>query len=253
MDDEAFPFLHELTLDAPELGGPRRARVFLPVGADPDLPRPTLYLFDGQNVFTDDGSFSGGWFAARAVVKLLGLRRAIAPIVVGIDHGGERRLDELGPFRSGEHGGGTDALIEFMATKLIPAVTERCPTIAGPTGAVIGGSSMGGLAAMYAHFRAPELFGGALCMSPSFWFANAAIVDYVREAAKPSTSRVYIDCGVREGRGVMYPPALRMVETLRARGYDDQDLLWRPDARGTHSETSWRRRLPKALRFMFGT
>jgi hypothetical protein len=43
----------------------------------------------------------------------------------------------------------------------------------------------------------------------------------------------------------------RMAELLRARGYGNDRLLYRPDARGTHSEAHWRRRLPKALRFQF--
>jgi hypothetical protein len=28
---------------------------------------PTLYLFDGQNVFGDEGSFAGGWHTHAAV------------------------------------------------------------------------------------------------------------------------------------------------------------------------------------------
>ena len=41
------------------------------------------------------------------------------------------------------------------------------------------------------------------------------------------------------------------VEHLTARGWDSDRLMWRADARGTHSEAAWRRRLPKALRFMY--
>src|SRR3954468_23112097 len=42
-----------------------------------------------------------------------------------------------------------------------------------------------------------------------------------------------------------------MAEHLLERGYDSDSLMWRADARGTHSEASWRRRLPAALRFMY--
>lgn len=243
--------LHELVVDAPELGTPRRARVYVPAGADPSEPRPTLYLFDGQNVFGDEGSFCGGWQAHDAADKLVDGRRVVAPIVVGIDHGGVARIDELGPFDTGGQGGSTDRLLAFMTSRLIPTLAERFAIIPGPLGAVIGGSSMGGLAAMYAHHRYPDVFGGALCMSPSFWFADAAIIDFVAHAPRPPISRIYLDCGVREGSGRMLPPIAEVEALLRRRGYVDEQLMWRPDARGAHSERHWRRRLPKALRFMF--
>jgi len=43
----------------------------------------------------------------------------------------------------------------------------------------------------------------------------------------------------------------RMAQHLVARGYDADRLMWRADPKGTHSEADWRRRLPKALRFMY--
>lgn len=42
---------------------------------------------------------------------------------------------------------------------------------------------MGGLAALYAHFRRPDVLGAALCMSPSLRFAERRIFDFV--AAQP--------------------------------------------------------------------
>ena len=48
----------------------------------------------------------------------------------------------------------------------------------------------------------------------------------------------------------MYPIVEDMVEHLRARAYGQDRLMWRPDSKGTHSEVHWRRRLPKALRFI---
>ena len=51
---------------------------------------------------------------------------------------------------------------------------------------------MGGLAAMYAHFKHPAAFGSALCMSPSFWFAKKAIFRFV--AAATSIFSGVIDC-----------------------------------------------------------
>ena len=111
--------------------------------------------------------------------------------------------------------------------------------------------SMGGLAAMYAHHRHPDVFGGAICMSPSFWFAKGAILRFVEETPRPPISRVYLDCGAREGGGRMLPFVERMAKKLRGRGYPPEQLMMRADQRGAHNERHWRRRLPLALRFMF--
>lgn len=243
---------HDLgTFDIPGLAPGRRVRVYEPQGRIDDVPRPVLYLFDGQNVFDDEGSYSGGWYAHEAVDKLIPGTTFIAPIIVGIDHGGEERINELGPWKMGDKGGDTDELLTWMTDELMPIVHGEFPLIGGPLGAVVGGSSMGGLAALYAHFKRPDAFGGALCMSPAFWFARKRIVSFVRGRPTPQYSRVYIDCGVREGGGNMMPICQEVVELLEARGYPRKQLMYRPDPRGTHSERAWRRRLPKALKFMF--
>jgi predicted alpha/beta superfamily hydrolase len=243
---------HDLgTFDVPGLAPGRAVRVYEPVGRLAGMPRPVLYLFDGQNVFEDEGSYAGGWYAHEAVDKLLPGSTFIAPLVVGISHGGEARIDELGPWKSGGHGGLTDALLTWMTDALMPILHGRFELIGGPIGAVVGGSSLGGLAAMYAHFKRPDAFGGAICMSSAFWFANAQIVRFVKQTPKPGLSRVYVDCGVREGGGRMLPMCQELVESLEAKGYSSSQLLYRSDPRGTHSEKAWRRRLPKALRFMF--
>jgi enterochelin esterase-like enzyme len=228
----------------------RRVRVYVPRGRDARMPRPVLYLFDGQNVFGDEGSFAGGWHVHTAVDRLTVGDTFVAPIVVGIDHGGVARIDELGPFAMGQKGGRTDALLDWMVGSLVPMIRDRFPTMPGAVGGSIGGSSLGGLAALYAHHRNPEVFGGALCLSPSLWFAQRRIFGYVGGRPRPEISRVYLDCGAREGQG-MFGLARGMADLLAQRGYAPRQLMWRPDQRGAHRETHWRRRLPKALAFMF--
>jgi predicted alpha/beta superfamily hydrolase len=110
---------------------------------------------------------------------------------------------------------------------------------------------MGGLAALYAHFRKPRAFGGALVMSPSFWVHGGEILRWVRAQPTPALSRIYLDCGEREGRGTLLPQVAAMAAHLATRGYDPDHLLFRADPRGAHSEASWRRRLPRALRFFY--
>ena len=110
---------------------------------------------------------------------------------------------------------------------------------------------MGGLCSLWSHFHYPQAFGGALVMSPSFWVADRAIFADIRKQPTPEPSRIYLDAGARDDRGRLIPVVAAMAALLAGRGYDDDRLMWRPDARGSHNESSWRRRLPKALRFLY--
>jgi enterochelin esterase-like enzyme len=229
---------------------PRLVRVYLPSTFTPEMPRFALYLFDGQNVFDDMPSFAGGWHVHAAIEKLARSKRP-APIVVGIDHGGSARLDELSPFATAAGASGLDQLLDWIAGSLMPRLAAELPLVGGPVGAVVGGSSMGGLAALYAHFRQPRSFGGALVMSPSLWVADGEIQRWVAAQPAPEVSRIYLDCGVREGRGSLLPQVATMAAHLANRGYDGDRLMFRADPRGAHSEASWRRRMPQALRFFY--
>ena len=215
------------------------------------MSRPVLFLFDGQNVLDDAGSFAGGWHAHRAVDRYA-VRRANPPIIVAIDHGHEARIDELTPFSDGRRGGKADAFIGWIAGTLMPRVRAELGVSTDPKHTIIGGSSLGGLAALYAHYRFPAVFGGALSMSPSLWFGRQQVFDFVAQQGVPWTSKVYLDAGVREARGSMLAVARQMAQHLEARGYGRDRLKFKAEQRGGHDEASWRRRLPGAIRFLYG-
>jgi enterochelin esterase-like enzyme len=229
---------------------PRPIRVYLPRGYDPAEPHFGLYMFDGQNVFDDAPSFSGGWYLHEAVEGLAKARRP-APVVIGIEHGGPGRNLELSPFPFESDPGQIAILLDWVTNHLMPALTAELNLVPPPLGAVVGGSSMGGLAALWSHFHYPQSFGGALVMSPSLWVANQAIFVDIAAQPNPPVSRIYLDAGAREDKGKVVDAVKRMAEHLVERDYDSDRLMWRADAKGTHSEAAWRRRLPKALRFMY--
>jgi predicted alpha/beta superfamily hydrolase len=238
------------SFNIPGLPPERTVTAYIPSDHVRDHSRGAIYLFDGQNVFDDTYSFAGGWFAHDAIDSL-GRRGKNVPIIVGIPHGGASRIDELSPWKTRMGGGKLGEFLGWMKETLLPKVQEQFKLRHGALGSVVGGSSLGGLAALYAHFHSPEVFGGALCMSPSLWLANRAIFRYVEGRDVPTISRVYLDCGGQEAGGKMLPLAERMVHDLERRGYTPSQLMWRPDQNAGHNERAWRRRLPKAFRFMF--
>jgi hypothetical protein len=92
-------------------------------------------------------------------------------------------------------------------------------------------------------------------MLPSLFFQRRAIFDFVAKEPNPYRSRVWLDAGAREAGGRLVPLAQTMGESLKRRGWRDGGDLRvtiQVDPKGKHDEASWRRRLPKALRFVLG-
>lgn len=240
--------------EVPGLKGTRRLTLYLPPGYDTSSDRyPVAYMFDGQNLFTDEGSFSGGWHLHTALNARASQGKQV-PIVVGIHHGGPSRAEELVPWpiEPNKKAQG-DALLNWVTGRLAEMVDEDLRILKGPEHTMVGGSSLGGLLALYAFFRHNDFFGKALCMSPSLWVHEGEIFRYVSKAPVAGNPRLYLDCGAREARGIVIEHARWMADLLARKGFvPDYHFLWRPDARGSHNERNWRRRLPKALRYLYG-
>jgi enterochelin esterase-like enzyme len=215
---------------------------YVPAVVQPDVAHPLLMMFDGQNIFGDQGSYAGGWHAHDAV-DAMAAKTLCPPIIVGIHNGGASRIGEMGR--------GLRWFLDAVVSDVLVPILRRFH-IAEADRRVIGGSSLGGLAALQMIFDHPGAFQGALAMSPSLWFGRRHLLRAVEDGAArvgPQTT-IYLDAGGRESRG-MFNDAAHLARLLGAEGMGSDRLMWRPDARGTHHERHWRRRLPKALRFLF--
>jgi predicted alpha/beta superfamily hydrolase len=236
----------------PGLAGLHPLTIYLPPGYERDVRRyPVAYMFDGQNIYGDAGSYSGGWHLHEALDARAAKGKQV-PIVVGIHHGGPSRIQELTPWsvQRGVAASG-DITLNWVVGRLATMVAEDLRVLQGPENTLLGGSSLGGLMALYGFCRHPDTFGSVLSMSPSLWVGRGALFQVVERANWRGPRRVYLDCGVREGQ--VYTMAERMATLFQRKGFvDGQDLMWRPDKRGTHNEKNWQRRLPKALRFVYG-
>jgi predicted alpha/beta superfamily hydrolase len=244
---------HTRRFDIPGFGA-RSLTLYLPPGYDQSTQRyPVAYFFDAQNLFGDAGSYSGGWHLHDALDKRATAGKPV-PVVVAIPHGGVARADELSPWKAGRAGGGRgNAFLDWVTGPLVRMVDEDVRVLPGPAGRLLAGSSLGGLMALYGFFRHPDVFGGALAMSPSLWVGNGALQRYVAQQGLPWTRRVYLDSGGREAGGHALRQAEHFAGQLTAKGFvADHDLMWRPDKSGSHNERAWSRRLPKALKFLYG-
>lgn len=231
-------------------GFPSRPVTLYEPPGESGLPRPVLYVLDGHAAF-DDTAQNPGWHLHHAL-DALPEDQAIKPLVVAIPNAGPTRADELLPWWTEGWGGGSGArFLDWLVNGLMPAVARARPVVPGPVGTAIAGASWGGVFAFYAHFVRPDVFGGALCLSPAFWVGQFAMFGELEWRANPMISRIYIDCGAHEAEGRMLAAARGMAEKLWARGYREDQFWFRPDPEGHHTEHHWRKRLPEALRFMY--
>ena len=231
---------------SPQLGNERTVLLYLPASYDSAQKRyPVVYLQDGQNLFDPTTAFGGKTWRAGEAMTLLAAA-GIEAIVAAPYHMGAQRIEEYNPFAHWRRGRGA-AYVEFVAETLKPIVDHDFRTVPAAAGTVIGGSSMGGLISLYAYCVRPDVFGGAMVMSPSLWVANGAVYGVVREQLVPG-GRLYVDNGTRESSA--QPLAALAVE----KGYaDGADLLYVQGKGDRHTEGAWARRLPRALRFLLAS
>lgn len=195
-------------VEIPGLEGERPLTLYLPPDYEQDTERlyPIAYLFDGQNLY-DRSEWPIGW----NLHQILDERAAAGldvPIVVGIHHGANRD-EELCPWpaEKGQTPRG-DALLDWIVNELHPDLLEDLRIDDRPEARMVGGSSLGGLLALYAGFRNSDFFGLVMSMSPSLWVGNGAVYEYIAEAAflhNLDFLRLYIDCGALEGDEELIP------------------------------------------------
>lgn len=229
------------------------SRIYTPPGYGHDDRRwPVAVMFDGQNLFEDEGTFAGGWQLHRVLDRRAqrGLR---VPVVVALHHGGVTRVEELSPWpvEEGKQAHGL-ALADWIAADLSSWIREHLRISEERDDWLIGGSSMGGLAALVTFFRHNDRFARLLCMSPSLWVADGEAFPFVARAPAWGRPRIWMCCGGREAGGYPLEHAGWMAQLLERKGFKaGRDLLWHPVKTGRHDEVSWRRRLPAALRFLY--
>ena len=156
-------------IEAPQLDTIKKIWVYLPKAySKEEKSFPVLYLQDAQNLFDNSTSYAGEWRVDEILDSL-----KLELIVIGIEHGNEKRIDELTPFPHPEYkGGNADNYLDFITTTLQPEIKEHFQIKEGAENTFIGGSSLGGLFAYYAILKNPEIFGKAMIFSPSFWFSD---------------------------------------------------------------------------------
>ncbi len=222
----------------PQLNRIRRVWIYLPKDYAASRKRyPVLYMHDGQNVFDEATAFSGEW----GVDEFLDTTSARQSIVVAIDHGDSKRINEYSPYDMERFGKGEgDFYVDFLAKTLKPFIDKKYRTLKDGKNTFVAGSSMGGLISMYAVLKYPSVFGGAGVFSPAFWVAPA-IFPEITAKGKKFNGKIYFYAGKLEGES-MVPDMLKAFEAMAEVSKSKMTTVIRDD--GKHNEPTWRKEFP---------
>ncbi|HZK07908.1 MAG TPA: alpha/beta hydrolase-fold protein [Bacteroidales bacterium] len=234
----------------PQFNRNRRIWLYLPPDYDISAKNyPVLYMHDGQNLFDAATAFAGEWEVDETLNQLADEGKVV-PIVVGIDNGGQHRIDEYTPWANTQHGGGDgDKYARFIAETLKPYIDQHYRTLPDREYTGVMGSSLGGLISHYIGLKYQNLFGKAGIFSPSYWF-NDSVYDFSYLAGAQHPMRIYIMGGTAESDNLVQQMN-KMKDTLVAAGFRPDQVTVKAVAGGQHNEALWRSQFAEAYQWLF--
>jgi alpha-glucosidase (family GH31 glycosyl hydrolase)/predicted alpha/beta superfamily hydrolase len=246
------------TFKIPQLDRERRVWLYLPPDYDNSKENyPVLYMHDAQNIFDTKTAYAGEWNVDETLNSLF-YESGFKMIVVGIDNGGEKRLDEYSPWTNARYGGSEgDKYLEFIVNTLKPYIDKNYRTLTSKENTAIFGSSMGGLISHYAAIKYPNVFGKIGVYSPSFWFAPE-INEFSKENGNIQDTKMYFLAGGKEGVDAGFDEISQtvidmnnMMNVLKKAGFPSENMTSKIVPEGEHNEKLWRDNFEEAITWLF--
>ena len=242
----------------PQLNRKRKVWMYLP----PDYnvsneSYPVVYMHDGQNLFDTTTSYSGEWNIDETLDKLF-KDKSLKLIVIGIDNGGEKRLDEYSPWKNSKYGGGEgDKYLDFIVNTLKPYIDKNFNTLSDKKHTAIIGSSMGGLISHYAALKYPKVFGKIGVYSPAFWF-SPKIQPFTKDKGNLKDTKMYFLAGGKEGHKAGFDEISQTVvdmnktiDILKNNGFPVKNIESKVVPEGKHNEELWRTNFEETILWLF--
>lgn len=232
----------------PQLQRSRRIWLYLPPEySSSEKSYPVLYMHDGQNLFDATTAFGGEEWGVDETMDAMKNKC----IIVGIDNGGAKRVNEYNFYDTVEHGAGEGmAYTTFIVDTLKPYIDKTYRTLSGREHTFTAGSSLGGLISFYAAFYYPQVFGGGGIFSPAFWIVPhiAEEMQAKAEANRQFPQRFYFYAGAKE-EPLITEKTKMMTGLLKP--FPQYTIKEVQDPQGSHSEATWRAAFPHFYNWLF--
>ena len=144
--------------------------------------------------------------------------------------------------------------MNFVVNQLKPFIDKTYRTLPDRENTASMGSSAGGLISFMLLWGHNDIFSKAACISPAFFIKGeldyvSTVTDYKGPEKK---LKVYFDCGGIGLDGILVPGVVKMMSTLKAKGYKERiNYYWYYDKNGEHNEPNWAKRVWRALQYLF--
>ena len=245
-------------------GKNRPLHIYLPDDYATSLDRyHVMYFFDGHNLFSDKDATYG---------KCWGLKEFLDKwdhklILVGIEcgHEGDERLSEYLPYRTMTPARWAmfkplgQATMDWIVGEIKPMIDRDYRTLPDREFTGIGGSSMGGIMALYAGVRYNHVFSKAACVSSAIGFCVRPTMKDIRNCPIRPGSRFFLSWGTREAYGLKDPTRedrssqtykwnKRASDLLRERG---AETMLYCQVEGKHCEADWEKQNPIYMDYLW--
>ena len=241
--------------------GDRTVDYWTPRGGSEHL----LIAHDGQNVFDGKTSTHRGqtWKLAQAAIDIANEQGVKPPTIIGVWHSSTKenpwgRAKDLAPerFFTAEtyvdprwaindpsivlH---SDSYLNQIFNEIVPAIYDAH----SPEKTAVIGSSMGGLATLYAAIQHPDKFTTALALSPHWVISDEKFARSMVEAL-PITHKIWMSRGDK-GLDKEYVPLQNFVDSLMHKRGFTSNFESKVYKHSGHNERSWAKYLNEPLRF----
>lgn len=227
----------------------RTLHIYMPDKIKKNEKLPVLYMFDGHNLFQDEDSTFGKSWGMKDYFDAIDAR----VVVVGIEcnHEGNLRLCEFSPYSFNDRTWGNveacgKELFQWIIEELKPYIDENYPVLRDAKHTMIGGSSMGGLMAVYGGSIHSNVFSKAACLSPYYEHVLHYLQHDLKKVGDLSNSIFYISWGRHEWRSKRALAAGSEENLMIARELTKKGAKVYPHCyeHGYHSEASWEIEVP---------
>ena len=239
----------------------RMLHIWLPEGYDHSQEHyPVMYFFDGHNLFRDEDATYGKSWGMQEFLE--GWSKPM--ILVGIEcgHEGYERLSEYMPYPSegwfGQFDPQGEATMDWIVGEIKPMIDREYRTIPFRECTAIGGSSMGGIMALYAAVHYNRWFSKAACVSTAMGFCMGPLFEDLHSSSLSPDTRIYLSWGTREARKDHHDRSDRSSQTYHNHKAVSDYLRKQKctvklhcQVGGGHCEADWEKLVPGFMHFLW--
>ncbi len=227
-----------------------------------------LIAHDGQNIFDRrTATFIYTWKLAQTAIRVAKESGKNPPLIIGVFHSSNKtdpqgRAKDLcpeDPFRAGmnslaEPSFAKDELrgnqyLSQIFEEIVPTISLRAKVEVSPEKSAMIGSSMGGLATLYAMVKHNQHFQTALALSPHWVLAGDPLVDWLTSRLpNRQENKVWMSRGTK-GLDASYKTHQERADELMRKANWESRFKTKVFHRTTHNERSWASYLDEPLRF----